>query len=202
MAKKKDQKKGVFCLEEAAWFGGIRDTTSVEPVLRLLKTTKGYRVPYLHFDVGTREEFDFYLKKWRGTSFRDTHPILYLGFHGARGELSVGEGRDSRVTLSELAERLDGSCRGRVIHFGSCSTLAAHGRQLSTFLDQTGALAVCGFKTDVYWLQSLAFEMLVMGGLQNVSFTRPGMGKFERELKEAAPGLLRNLDFRMCVRKG
>ena len=35
----------------------------MEHVLRLLETTRR-RVSYLHFDVGTREEFDFYLKKW------------------------------------------------------------------------------------------------------------------------------------------
>ena len=37
----------------------------------------GYNAPYRHYDVGTREEFDFYLKKWRGTTFND-FPILYL----------------------------------------------------------------------------------------------------------------------------
>ena len=115
MAKKKDQKKGVFCLE-GPWFG-VKDRTSMEPVLRLLETLKDYRVPYLHFDVGTREEFDFYLEKWAGASFRETHPILHLAFHGESGEIAVGEGRNTSVTLDDLAERLEGRCKGRVIHF-------------------------------------------------------------------------------------
>lgn len=173
----------------------------MEHVLRLLET--GYsKVPYLHFDVGTREEFDYYLKKWRGASFRDTHPILYLGFHGDPGEIWLGETRSNCVDLDELADLLDGRCKGRIVHFGSCSTLDVHGHKLNAFLNRTDALAVCGFKSDVDWLQATAFEMLVMGGLQEVSFTSRGMGKFERKLKEAAPGLLRKLDFRMCVRKG
>lgn len=197
---KKVQRKGVFCLETASWEPGVRDKSSVEHVLRLLET--GYRVPYLHFDVATREEFEFYLKKWAGTSFHDSHPILYLSFHGERGAIWMGERRQNLLTLNELAELLDGSCKGRVIHFGSCSTLDVHGRELNAFLDRTRALAVCGFKTDVDWLQSVAFEMLVMGGLQEVSFTRPGMGKFERELKEAAYGLSRNLDFRIKIHPG
>ena len=38
----------------------------------------GYKVPYVHHDIGTREEFDFYVKKWSGRSYA-SHPILYLG---------------------------------------------------------------------------------------------------------------------------
>ena len=45
MAKKKDQKKGVFCLEGPWW--GVKDRTSMEPVLRLLEKLKNYKVPYL-----------------------------------------------------------------------------------------------------------------------------------------------------------
>ena len=51
----------MFCLEGPWW--GVTDRTSMEPLLRLLETLKGYRVPYLYYDVGTREEFDFYLKR-------------------------------------------------------------------------------------------------------------------------------------------
>ena len=99
MARKSDQKKGIFCLEESGWFG-FQDKTTVEPVLRLLEEGL-YGVPYLHRDVGTREEFYFHLRKWRGRSF-SRYPILYLGFHGSRGGIRVGEGRSSNVTLAKL----------------------------------------------------------------------------------------------------
>ena len=110
VAKKKDQKKGIFCLETHWW--GVKGKTTIEPMLRLLETLAGCNAPYRHYDVGTREEFDFYLKKWRGTTFND-FPILYLSFHGAPGELHVGEGRDKSLSLEDLAERLDGGCRRR-----------------------------------------------------------------------------------------
>ena len=200
MAKKTSQRKGVFCLETASWEPGIKDRASVEHVLRLLETA--YKVPYLHFDVATREEFDFYLKKWAGTSFAGTYPVLYLGFHGFPGGIWLGERRDNSVTLTDIGERLAGSCRGRVLHFGACDTLDIHGNELNSFLHQTGALAVCGFRESVDWLPSAAFEMLVIGCLQEVSFTRPGMRKLERELKDSAPGLFRKLDFRISVNKG
>ena len=199
MAKRKDQKKNVFCLETASWEPGIRDKTSVEPVLRLLETSY-YRVSYLHKDVATREEFEYYLKKWAGASFADTHPILYVGFHGAPGEIWLGESRNNAISMDEIAEILSGSCRGRILHFGSCDTLDDHGNRLNAFLRKTGALAVCGYRTDVDWLEAAAFEMLFLGKLQDASFMRPGMRRFERELRSAAPDLTRRLGFRMTVR--
>lgn len=199
MAKKKDQKKGVFCLEGPWW--GVKDRSSVEPVLRLLETHADSRVPYLHFDVGTREELDFYLKKWTGASFRETHPILYLAFHGETGEIRVGEGRGASVTLDDLTERLEDRCKGRIIHFGSCYTAAAHGRELKKFLARTEALAVCGYKEEVNWLESAAFDMLVLGRLQDASFLQvSSVEKFDRELKSTASGLYRRLGFRMLHR--
>ena len=199
MAKKKDQKKGVFCLETASW-DGIRDRSSMEHVLRLLETTK-YRVSYLHFDVGTREEFDFYLKKWGQAKVGDTYPILYLGFHGDPGEIEVGEGHHGSIALDDLAGRLEGRCGGRIIHFGSCGTLAVHGRELKKFLARTEALAVCGYKEEVDWLECAAFDMLVLGRLQDASFLQASsLEKFDRELKGAASGLYRRLGFRMWIR--
>ncbi len=198
VGKRRNQKKNVFCLETASWEPGIRDKSSVEPVLRLLEMSK-YRVSHVHFDVATREEFEFLLRKWAGASFRDTHPILYLGFHGAPGKIWIGEKRDNGVSMDGIAEILDGRCKGRVLYFGSCDTLDDHGNRLNAFLRKTGALAVCGYRTDVNWLQAAAFEMLALGSLQDAFFTRPGMRKFGRELWETAPGLARTLGFRLTV---
>ena len=199
MAKKdlktRRQKKGIFCLE--GHWEGINDESTIEPILTLLRTLAGYKVPYRHYDVGTLEEFDFYLSKWRGASFSN-YPILYLGFHGEPGVLYVGEGRNNVLTLEDLAERLEGGCKGRVVHFGACDTVDVHGRRLKKFLTQTGARAVCGFRTDVHWLESAAFETLVLGGLQRVSFRRASsMRKFDQDLRQQAPGLYRRLGFRM-----
>ena len=195
MAKTKDQRKGIFCLE-GQW-GGVKDKTTVEPVLRLLETMSGYNASYRHYDVGTREEFDFYLRKWRGASFND-FPILYLSFHGTQGEISVGEGRDNSLSLEDLAERLDRGCKGRVVHLGSCGTVGVHGSRLNRFLRQTGALAVCGYTSQVEWLESAAFDVIVLGRLQKASFLRTSsLRRFDDELKKTATGLYKHLGFRM-----
>ena len=196
MAKTKDQRKGIFCLEGHWW--GVKDTTTVEPVLRLLETLSGFNTSYRRYDVATREEFDFYLKKWCGASFNN-FPILYLGFHGDAGEIFVGEGRASAFPLEDLAECLAGRCKGRVVHLGSCGTVGVHGRRLKKFLNLTGALAVCGYTKQVDWLESAAFDILVLGGLQNESFLRTSsMWRFDEKLKKKASGLYRHLGFRMA----
>ena len=198
MAKTKDQRKGIFCLE--GHWRSVKDKTSLEPVLRLLETMSGYNASYRHYDVGTREELDFYLKKWCGASFRD-FPILYLSFHGSQGEILVGEGRDNSLSLEDLAERLDGGCKGRVVHLGSCGTVGVHGSRLKKFLRRTGALAVCGvcgYTNQVNWLESAAFDVLVLGRLQNASFQRTSsLRLFDEELKKTASRLYKHLGYRM-----
>ena len=195
MAKTRDQRKGIFCLECQWW--GVKDRTTVEPVLRLLETLSGCNASYRHYDVATREEFDFYLRKWRGASFNN-FPILYLGFHGSQGEIVVGEGRGNSLSLEDLAERLEGGCKGRVVHLGSCGAAGVHGRRLKNFLSRTGALAICGYAKNVDWLESAAFDALVLGRLQNTSFVRASsMQKFDEELRKTASGLYKHLGFRM-----
>ena len=86
--------------------------------------------------------------------------------------------------------------QGAIIHFGSCSTLDVHDNKLNGFLHQTGALAICGYKTDIEWLESAAFDLLLLGFLQEISFTRHGIRKLDRLLTDTAPGL-RNEIFRI-----
>lgn len=194
MAKRRraNQTKGIFCLE-GIWYGD-KDKTSVEPVLRFLETMDALKVPYVHRGVATRGEFDFHLQKWKQSSFKN-YPILYLGFHGNPEEIGIGEGQDA-LRLDQLGEMLEGACEGRLIHFGSCSTLDVHGNKLNGFLRQTGALAICGYKTEVDWLAATAFDLLLLGFLQEISFTRHGIRKLDRLLTDTAPGL-RNKLFRI-----
>ena len=188
-------RKGIYCLE-SYWFGH-RDRTSIEPILQLLQTMRGLRVPYLHYKTSTREEFDFHLAKWKHKAYHK-YSVLYLGFHGESEKIILG-GRNSSVTLDELATKLEASCKGRIIHFGSCSTLDVHGNSLNSFLRKTEALAVCGYRTDVDWLESAAFDLLLLGMLQDVSDTRASIEKAKRLLEQSVPGLQQKLQFRIEV---
>ncbi|MXY24980.1 MAG: hypothetical protein F4Y45_10720, partial [Acidobacteria bacterium] len=57
---------------------------------------------------------------------------------------------------------------------------------MNRFVRRTGACAVFGFRTDVDWLPSAAFELLVLGYLQEVSFTKAGMRSLQRRVKREA----------------
>lgn len=108
------------------------------------------------------------LDKWKQNQF-DSHPILFLAFHGLQGKIRIGDQRktENQIDLNTLGEHLRGACKDRIIHFGSCDTLSLHGRQLTRFVKTTGALAVCGYRETVDWNQSAAFELLVLAAMQD-----------------------------------
>lgn len=189
--------KGVFCLE-GDWDPDLRNRTSVGPVLDLLEKSNYPRVPFIRRDVGTLAELEYYLGKWIQRKY-DRYPVLYLGFHGAPGRLKVGPVRDGGIDLAWLEERLADSCRKRIIHFGSCGTLDIHGNRVRSFLNRTGALAVCGYREDVDWMLSAAFEIILFYQLQFNTLTKQGMAAVKRRVTSQATRLARELKFRMFI---
>jgi hypothetical protein len=191
--------KGVFCLE-GDWERDLKSRTSVGPVLELLERASSTKVPYIRRDVGTLTEFDYYLGKWTQKKY-DRYPILYLGFHGSAGKLHVGYGpqETGHVDLARLESVLRGRCKRRIIHFGSCGTLDIHGNRVRSFLDRTGALAVCGYKSQVDWMLSAAFEIILFYELQYNALTRQGMEAVKRRVQAQVPRLRKQLRFRMVI---
>ena len=93
-----------------------------------------------------------------------------------------------------------GRCRGRVVYFGACGVMATHGNRLNRFVKSTGAVAVAGYREEIDWLESTALDMLALGRLQDTAFTKSSINKFNRELKETAPGLYSRLGFRLVTK--
>ena len=196
VARRADQRKNIFCLETDSWFGR-KDRTSVEPVLELLKVTG--RCDYIRRDVATRGEFEYFLNQYFCRGYKN-YPILHLSFHGSDDPPSIFLGNNERINLDELAEMMGDQCSKRVVYFGSCSTMNAHGNKLRAFMRKTGALGVLGYREEVGWLQSAAFEVLILGSLQEISFTKQGVRqKFDRLLKEQAKHLYETLGFRLIA---
>ena len=50
---------------------------------------------------------------------RSARTMPYLSFHGKKGNLVIGEGRDTKLPLEDVAEQLEGDCKGRVVHLGT-----------------------------------------------------------------------------------
>ena len=191
--------KGVFCLE-GEWSGDLKGPSSMEPILQLLQNREP-RFAYIHRFVVRKPELAFYLQKWALRKFRD-HPILYLACHGDPGIFYFNSSRrDPGVTLDDLEEWLGGKCKGRIICFGSCGSLDIGGPRVARFLDETKALAVCGYKGYVDWIASTAFDLFLLAELQGNAPTVAGMRAVRSRVRRQAGSLATNLGFRMVVRK-
>lgn len=88
----------------------MKDRSSIVHVLRLLENLQ--EVSVIHRDVGTRQELDFYAKRWTQKQY-DNYKLGYLAFHGEPGCLWVGQ---ERVALHDVAKTLARKCTGRVIY--------------------------------------------------------------------------------------
>jgi len=193
--------KGVFCLE-CDWWSDARRRYSMEYLLDLLDQFTPPRCRHIHYDVSTREEFFFLIRKWSQKRFA-THPLLYLGFHGKQGELLLGSAKRSpRVTLEEISETLAGKCNGRVILFGSCETIRAVPWQRRNFLEATQALAICGYQREVDWMTSAAMDLIVLAAMQEFTFTLTGISAIAERIRQRSRGLQRALGFRIYTRQG
>lgn len=66
-------------------------------------------------------------------------------------------------------------------------------------MEQTGALAVCGYKSDVDWMLSAAFEIILLYELQFNALTKPGMAAVRKRVRSRASRLAHDLQFRMMI---
>lgn len=128
------RKLGIFCLE-GAWNKRVDDRVSVLQTLEMLERIE--RSTYVHRDVGTAEELYHYLAKWRQAGYR-RYGVSYFAFHGVPGGIQVGR---ETVSLCELAEKLNGRAKGRIVHFGACTVMKDH-KSVEEFQRLTGAKLV------------------------------------------------------------
>ena len=172
----------MFCLE-GDWSGDLTDKSSVRPLLEILDPLA--KVPFIHRDVGTPAELDHYLRLWTQKRY-DRYTLAYLAFHGTPGNIAVGR---HDVSLSDLALSLNGRCEGRVIYFGACSTLDIEQDEIDLFRKATRARAVCGYVKDVEWLESAAFELLLIEALTYYERTDAALKFLTREYQTLADKL-------------
>jgi hypothetical protein len=184
--------KGIFCLE-GLWDTNLKDKSTVRPILELLSESE--RIPHIHRDCATAAEIGYYVGKWTQAAYR-RYPILYFAFHGIPGAIYVGNWE--KMSLEQLGA-LFPRPKKSVIIFGSCSTVAANRRHLRAFMERTGAIAVCGYKADVHWLRSTAFELMLLSILQENEFSGKGIGAIVRKTTQEAKRF-GELEFRIVSR--
>ncbi len=172
--RKRDQNKGIFCLE-GLWDTDLRVGSTVQPMLELMRLHES--VDYIHREHATKEEFEFYLSKWTQKTY-DAYPILYLTSHGHAGGIELG---GEFYSLEDMTDLLSDKCENRLIMLSSCTTLQIPKERLTHLLEKTGALMVCGYRVDVDWMRSLAFELLLFSSIQEREFSLRGVGAISSE---------------------
>lgn len=199
---------GIYCIE-TVW-DDAASSQSVLPMLELLKSRWG--TPFVHRDAVTRDEFFHHINSWKDL---DDFPILYLGYHGAKGEIWLDENQQAsagnQILLANLSGELEGRCVDRVVHFGSCSTVDKSDPAVRSFGNLTGVSAISGYSRVVDWMYSLAFELLYFETIQWIKWTNANFRKLNRErmrecrneLNRAAYESLREqLGFNIAVPQG
>jgi len=191
----KNRKKGIYCLEGLWNHHDIKDKSTVLPILDLLE--KRNYCDYIYHDCATKEELEFFLDKWTRLSVSNKYPILYFAFHGEEG--SIFFTNKKKYTLDELGDFLEGKCFGKVIYFGSCSTLKIDKRIIKSFLEKTGAIAAIGYKTDVDWIQSTACDLFVFEALQEDKLDSKGIDNIHKKIISNYGNLHRILDLTVVI---
>jgi len=152
---------GVFCVE-GQWEDDLTERGSVLPTLELLERLGSIR--FIHRDTATTEELHYYLDTWLSRKYQD-FKVGFFALHGQPSQLCLTA--KTTVELDEIAAWMSGRCGGRSLYFGSCSVLRASDRVLKEFLHETKAAMLCGFTKAIDWVESAAFETVVLNALVN-----------------------------------
>jgi hypothetical protein len=178
--------KNVFCLE-GDWQKDLRDNSSVRAALIFLQ--QNLPIKYIYKQCATRENLDYYLSIWKQRKY-SSYSIGYFAFHGQPESIQVGK---EFVTLAELGDMLHDSCRDKIIHFGSCKTLNTDRKNIEKFLESTGALCVCGFETEINFIESSAFDMMLIEMFQQYK----DMAMLDRNIRKNYRSFVKRLQFKL-----
>lgn len=204
---------GVLCLE-TIWFDE-RQNPSTRHLLELLE--RYLDIPFVYRNMSTYEELDFHLGRWVGRRMYkkdyqfDDLRVLYLGFHGSPGAISVRNDLRQKaddggvVDLDQIAKSLVHNAqfnrRGTVIHFGSCSVLRAPSR-VAKFKKEIGCAGVSGYSKMVDTITSWAFELMYLELLTaKDSWNKNTLRTLQKKLTEKPEfsGLAKALGFQLII---
>lgn len=152
---------GVFCIE-GQWHRDLNERGSVLPTLELLERLG--RIRFIHKDAATPDELSYFLNRWLLRQYAD-YRVGFFAMHGEPTKLCLTDWHS--VDLDDVAEQMAGKSDGKRLYFGSCSVLRASDSRLQDFLSETGAALICGYTREVDWVESAAFETVLLDVLAN-----------------------------------
>jgi hypothetical protein len=149
--------KNVACLE-SHWDVMIEDPLTLRHIIETASAMNGFRFIYL--TCNTEAELDYNLGLLRN---RRSYRIVYLAFHGKPGRLELPT---ARLDLEAIAAKLGRRFAGRILHLGTCGTIAVPPRRLQEFIRATGVAMLLGYDRPVDWLEAASTELLLLDRLQ------------------------------------
>lgn len=179
---------GIFCFE-GDWSERLSNQMTVEPILKLLADCRYAK--YVHRNVSTRDSLQHYLDRWLKADMKQ-YVIGSFAFHGSNGGLWLNANEE--ITLRELGDMMAGRCEGRILYFGSCSTLAVPDVNLKELCRVTGARGVVGYTRMVDFVESAAFEIILLNDLLQATNIRSSYTRLRRNHDH----LTRKLGLRMA----
>jgi len=194
MKSTKNLNRNIFCIE-GNWSNDLKDKASIHAALEFLKCNAD--IDFIRKDCSTIEQFNLLLKTSLQKGYKK-FGILYLAFHGSEGKIHIGN--RTKIDLDSIALIMDGHAIGKVIHFGSCSTLKnLTVWDLKRFLKRTGALAVSGYTEDIDFIESTVLDILYFKKYQQ--YQRIPMLKTQRDMKQYYGKLIKELGFKIWFKK-
>lgn len=189
-------KKNIYCIE-GDWNDNLKNELSVRNGLELLKNN--LRIDYIYKQASTKEEFFNrinQLYKYDKSSYKkyENFKILYFAFHGYKNGFSLSN--NSEISLDEISDKYKNQFHGKIVHFGSCSTLKVGENKLLNFLELTGASAISGFGKNVDFFDSSIFELLYFSICQRYT----NLPYIERNILKSYSSMVQDLKFRIFFR--
>lgn len=178
-------KQGIFCIE-GEWEPDLKDQSSIRPLVDFLANSDALIAP-IYRRVATSESFSYFAKQWKNYPH---HVIGYFSFHGIKGALTLGK---ERLKLAELGKLLENSCNKKHIVLSSCQTLSVPKEELEAFRKQTKARSVSGYSKSPDWIESSAFDVILMTNL----LYHNSPSKTEAWLRNHCGGLMNSYGFVM-----
>ena len=173
--------KYIYCLE-GNWNKNPRSNQSIKPILDLLYTF--CKVKFIYRKCATKEEFLKGLQAFTQKRYSN-YTILYIAYHGRKNCIYFGH---ERITLKEIANVLENKLSGKIVHFGSCSTLHTSLKNITNFIIQTECSLLSGYKKDIDFISASAFELVYFELLQQYKSLRKiqsAMAKKYQDLVES-----------------
>ena len=172
---------------EGDWQKDLRDNSSIRAALTFLG--QNLDIKYIYKQCGTRENLEFYISQWKLKKY-SAYSIGYFAFHGKPESIQIGK---DFITLDELADMMQDGCQGKIIHFGSCQTLNTDEKTIKKFLEHTGALCVCGFESEINFVESSAFDMILIEMFQQYKDVR----MLDRNITKNYRSFVKRLQFKL-----